>query len=953
MLIKRKLPLMIIILVTVPLLLISFIIYYFTSASLIQSGKNNITLITKLEKTVLSELINKQITEADLSAQKASVVQFLENIMKNPSDGGSNSTEVNKMNRELRKRADTLKELEHSFIVDLKGHIIADSNLIIKVNSVSDRKYFRDALGGKLNIGDTIYSRIDGSPVIVFSAPVKDSKGRIIGVFCNSFYTEYFQKYFTSSIKLGKSGFAYIMDRNDDLVAYPDKSKIGSKIADVKIRGIIDKVKMSFEKNNDTEIYNYNNEINFMSFAVIPGLNWTLAVVQDIKEVNAPAMLELYIVIGIFVLMLIFSIISSILASRSITIPVGKIIDTMNKAAEGDLASVCDYKSDNELGQLSANLNYMINELSTSYNELSEVYEDLTSTEEVLRAQYDELAESQLALTLSEERYKQSLDGINDVIWELDLITNNLFASDKWFEIMGFQCEGLDVRNIFKNGVLPKFKKPVMNSIKEHIRNRTPYFLCEFKMLTGTGEIKWLQIKGKAIADSQGKLVRCSGSLTNITPRKVAEEKVHKLAYYDELTSFPNRNTFIKELGYEIEKCNKNNSIGAVLLIDLDDFKKINVSMGHETGNMLLKAISEKINSELDKEDLLCRSGGDEFLILKKNVEDNVKLKEITLKLLKIFDNCFELQEKQVFITASIGISIFPDDGSDPDVVLKNADTAMYKAKESGKNNYQLYLEEMSKALNREIQVEDVLRNTLTDGGFYLHYQPLVELSTGRIIGTEVLLRLKTDDMGNISPMEFIPVAEKTGLILPIGNWVIKAACEQNILWAQKGYSDLRISINVSSVQIKQPNFVETVINLVRDTGISPETVEIEITESLLMDSMEANVGILKKLREFGIRTALDDFGTGYSSLNYLRMIPINTLKIDKSFIDDICFDKKQEAIVNAIIVMAHRMDIEVIAEGVESQEQLELLKEKKCDIVQGYIFSRPGSSSDIETIFS
>ena len=294
---------------------------------------------------------------------------------------------------------------------------------------------------------------------------------------------------------------------------------------------------------------------------------------------------------------------------------------------------------------------------------------------------------------------------------------------------------------------------------------------------------------------------------------------------------------------------------------------------------------------------------------------------------------------------------MFPKDGKDNNVILKNADTAMYKAKETGKNKYEFYDGEMSEGLNRYIKIEKALRDAIYNDEIYLCYQPQVELKTGRIIGTEALIRLKNNELGFVSPDKFIPVAEKSGLIIPIGEWVMKTAFKQNMKWIERGYGYKRISINVSSVQLKQSNFVDKVKKHIKEAGIPPELVEIEITESVLMESLDTNVEILRQLRKFGVRTSLDDFGTGYSSLNYLRMIPIDTLKIDKSFIDDICFNKKQEAIVDGIVNIAHNLEIEVVVEGVETPDQLHILSRKKCNIIQGYIFSKPMVAEDINDI--
>ncbi|MDP4144278.1 MAG: EAL domain-containing protein [Bacillota bacterium] len=946
MLIKRKLPLMIIILISIPLILLSILIYRFTSDSLVKCSKENIYQITKAESTGLIELINEEKKEAELSAQKASVIELLEDRMKN--NMSTYSTEALNMHKSLKERVNKLDEIQYSFIADVNGNIVSDSDGTGKILKINDRQYFMDALSGKLAISSTLRSKVDGKLIIAAAAPIRDENGNIIGVFGNCIKAEYFEK-FISKLSIGDSGYAYIVDYQGQLVAHPDKNKIGTPVDNTKLLNIINTSKDSKNDAVQMSSYNYYGKDKYIGYSTIPEVNWTLAVVQDVDEINLPAMHELYLIIGVTIIMLLLAITISIISAKSITGPIEKLINTMNKAAQGDLTSICDHQSKDELGQLSSDFNIMIQKLNLSYEELSAVYEELSATEEELRAQYDELVESQEALTLSEERYKQALDGINDAVWEWDLRTNKFFASDKWYEITGYSIKDIDILNLIKMAVLPEFQETMLKDIRNHLNKKTSAYRSEFKIITASGEVKWILNRGKLLGNSKGESLKFSGSISDITITKSAEEKVRELAYYDPLTGIPNRTTFFYQLDEAIKSCRRNYKKGAVLFIDLDDFKKINDSLGHDVGDMLLKAISNKLIKLADGKDAICRFGGDEFLILRKDVVDKMEIIQLAKGLLKIFETSFDLAGKQIFITGSIGISIFPDDGLDKSIILKNADTAMYKAKEKGKNMYQFYNAEMSKGLMRNMIIEKALRTAIPNNELYLQYQPQVEIKTGRIVGNEALVRLKNDELGFVSPGEFIPVSEKTGLIIPIGEWVMKIACWQNMKWMNKGYDSRRISINVSSRQIQQLDFVEKVKNYISELGIPPQLVEIEITESILMESLESNVEILNELRKFGVRIALDDFGTGYSSLNYLRTIPIDTLKIDKSFIDDICFNETQGAIVDGIIQMAHKMGIEVVAEGIETRDQLEVLRQKGCDIVQGYIFSKPLHANELD----
>ena len=951
MLIKRKLPLMFIVLGAVPLIFLSFIIYRFSSDSLVKSSKNHIMNTTKIESDVLNALVTGQRTEVELAAQKESVIQFLKHRLNENDTVELKKQEASKLASELNKRVKEVGYLRRSFIIDLNGNITAENNNENVGMSLTDRSYFKGAIKGKSNISEVLHSKVDGKVMVVLAAPIKDETGRIIGVFCNEFYTDFFVR-FTSNIKIGETGYAYIIGNDGKVIAHPDKNEIGNVPDNKKVQDIVKNIDSEDKSEIGMDSYTYKNHSKYVGYSYVQELKWVLVVVQNIEEVNAPARLELYVIIGITILMIILSTIISILSARSITNPISKLTESMNRASEGELTSLCEYESKNELGQLSSNFNKMIKKLGSNYQELAQLNEDISATQEEIIAQNDELIESQRKLTQSEDRYKQALNGINDVVWEIDLITQKLFTSEKWMDVIGYSLEDIHLRKLVKCIILPEYRESLFRDVKDHIILRTPNFSTELKVKTGNGEIKWILNRGNVLYDEMGKPIKLVGAITDISNNKKTEEKIQKLAFFDTLTNLPNRAAFFTELQEEIQNSKVCGSYGAILFLDLDNFKMVNDSLGHDVGDILIQKISERLSSVIEQDDMLSRFGGDEFLILKKNLKDKAHLEVLCENILTLLENSFDLSGKQVFITASIGISVFPENGDDQASILKNADTAMYKAKESGKNKYQFYNEEMSRGLIRNMLIENDLREALRNNHFFLHYQPQIDLKTGRIIGTEALIRLETENhLGFVSPREFIPVAEKAGLISSIGEWVMETACEQNASWSKKGYGNQRISINVSSLQLKQRDFVEKVERIIKTTGLLPEMVEVEITESTLMENMEKSVNVLKRLREIGVRTALDDFGTGYSSLNYLRMIPIDTLKIDKSFIDNICVQAKQEAIVDYIIKMAHEMGVEVVAEGVENEDQLKMLKAKNCDIIQGYVFSKPLAPKEIDKI--
>ena len=450
------------------------------------------------------------------------------------------------------------------------------------------------------------------------------------------------------------------------------------------------------------------------------------------------------------------------------------------------------------------------------------------------------------------------------------------------------------------------------------------------------------------IVQSNGeKLV--AGLSIDITERKNMERKISHMAYHDELTDLPNRALFNLNLDTELKNIKENKKSGTVFFIDLDNFKYINDTYGHTYGDKILFCIADRLRKYISEDLLVSRFVGDEFVVLGKNIRDRKEAEKLAKKLLNIFSEPMEIVCKKVFLTASIGISIYPNDGHTIETILQNVDAAMYAAKENGKNTFCFFETSLYESILYKTRLETALRQALENNELYLNYQPLVDSKSRRIMGVEALLRWNNPSIGNVSPVEFIPYAEETGLIISIGQWVLREACRQNKLWHDKGYEDIIVAVNISEIQLRQENFIEIVKNILAETGLDPVFLEFEITESRLMESMSTNVKILEELKKLGIKISLDDFGTGYSSLNYLKALPIDTVKIDKSFIDNICSSYDENAITEGIILLAHRIGLNVTAEGVELKEQYELLSNEQCDKIQGYIFSKPLVPEKIE----
>ena len=451
----------------------------------------------------------------------------------------------------------------------------------------------------------------------------------------------------------------------------------------------------------------------------------------------------------------------------------------------------------------------------------------------------------------------------------------------------------------------------------------------------------------------------------DVTERKKADLQIYDLAFYDQLTGLPNRQLFSKELGDVIEVSREQRQEFAVLFVDLDRFKRINDTLGHTMGDELLKAVAARLQSclraadrvvQVDKEKLgnvrLARLGGDEFVLVLSNVGSEDAVASVAHRILDSLAKPFSCEGHQFVVTPSIGVAIYPQDGETNAELLMNADSAMYKAKSAGRNTYRFFSDTMKVRSLHRLKMEDEIRRAIDKEHFELYYQPKIEIASGTIAGAEALLRWNHAKRGWISPADFIPVAEETGLILPLGKWVIRAACRQIAAWQRDPLYKTSISVNVSSQQMHSDDLVAIVRDAIADSGASATLLELEFTESLLMRDTEATIEALKSLRDIGVSLSIDDFGTGYSSLSYLKRFPIDTLKIDRSFVKDLHRDADDAAICAAILAMARNLDLKVVAEGVELKEQLDYLRRHNCDEMQGYLFSKPLPARDFETLF-
>ncbi|WP_298239574.1 cell division protein ZapA [uncultured Bradyrhizobium sp.] len=462
----------------------------------------------------------------------------------------------------------------------------------------------------------------------------------------------------------------------------------------------------------------------------------------------------------------------------------------------------------------------------------------------------------------------------------------------------------------------------------------------QYRIIDSGGQVRWLEDRARAVLDGNGRPLRIDGVSSDITERKLHEEETSWLVNHDALTGLPNRNLLNDRLGQALARARRAEQPVGVLFLDLDGFKFINDSFGHTLGDNLLKAVSTRLSGAVRDGDSVARLGGDEFVVVLENVGDAAAAEAVAQQVLQALAQPFTVGDQSLHVTTSIGISVFPEDGHSPEILLKHADVAMYRAKDQGRNGVQRYAREMSVRTDERVQLERALRLSVQAEQFELHYQPQVDLRSGAVSSVEALIRWHHPEFGKVSPARFIPLAEETGLIIPLGEWVLRQACRQLKAWHDAGRRDLTMAVNVSARQFHHQDIPRLVRRVLEETGVPPQSLELELTESVLLYNADAVIEVLRQLKAIGVSLAMDDFGTGYSSLSYLKRFPIDTIKIDRSFTTDLPQSKDAASITRAIIAMAQSLDMRTVAEGVETEDQLGFLSLNACDAVQGFYFS-------------
>jgi diguanylate cyclase (GGDEF)-like protein len=555
----------------------------------------------------------------------------------------------------------------------------------------------------------------------------------------------------------------------------------------------------------------------------------------------------------------------------------------------------------------------------------------------------ERLRRTEMSLRQSETRLARAQKIAHMGSWEWNLLTGDMYWSDELFRIFGLPSEEREALSMEWMYTLVNpldmvtFQKAVLRTIKSGSALDINY-----RILSGNGAEIVVNSQGEIEYDETGRACLLSGTTLDITARIKAESEIQQLINFDSLTGLPNRTLLHNRLNLAIAQASRNKQLCGVLMLDLDRFKHINESLGHKTGDKLLKAVGKRLQACLRDNDTLARLGGDEYVALLVGMTHEEDIAIVAKKILGAVSEPFYIEGNDIFSTCSIGIAVYPMDGEDSHTLLKHADQAMYQAKGVDRNNFQFFSHEMNNLVLERMMLDSSMRKGLERDEFFLVYQPQVDARTDRIFGMEALVRWQHPDLGLLSPDRFINLAEENGFIIPLGEWVLRSACQQNKAWQDQGFPPVRVAVNLSAKQFGQYHLEEVVAATLLETGLSAEWLELELTESVIMKDAEQNIALLNKFKEMGISLAIDDFGTGYSSLSYLKNFPISRLKIDRSFVRDLTTNPDDAAIARIIIDIAHSLNLCVIAEGVETRAQRQFLSFNNCVEMQGYLFSRP-----------
>ncbi|MFD1736717.1 EAL domain-containing protein [Bacillus salitolerans] len=830
---------------------------------------------------------------------------------------------------ELKKVVKASPFFDGGSVTDKYGGMLSDYSLdLLEYKQVSYLGYLQDFDEKKKPFLSHVITKNDSNQsILLLSVPIYNSENqlyRVVHLSIHLLKEGLFQSMF-KDLYIGSESYAYIVDQKGKLVAHPRQDLFGQDVSDNKI------VQELLAKNSGyLHVTNTLNVELYSSYQYVPEVEWGVvaqvpveSTLVSVKEFNKSLWAVSVIV------MILITILAAIHAIMTIK-PLRKLSLAVDQVASGNFELPFDtITGKDEIGILSHKFSEMIHNL------------DVTRTE---------LLQKELMLKSQKEFLQYVIDKSPSAIYIMDWEGKFTFVNEAYANILGTTSQDLvGKKELYFNPNRDDVEK-YLEINRQVMETREEIFIPDALMMDSQGNERWMQVsKTPIIENGECKHTLCFA--TDITDRIKNEEKIRYHAFHDSLTNLPNRSKFKMCLEEEIDLCLQDDTKLAVLFMDLDRFKYVNDTFGHSMGDKLLQAVSERLQNCLNERDIISRLGGDEFTVILPCIDQKEQVTSIASKLIHALAQPYQIDQLTFATTTSIGISMFPHDGEDVETLIKHADTAMYQAKEQGKNTYRFYTEEMKSLLSNKLILESHLRNAIANEEFHLHYQPKMDTKTGKMSGMEALIRWEQKDLGMISPAKFIPIAEECGLIVPIGEWVLREACLQTKKWQDAGYHPIKVAVNLSVIQLQNNSIVESVKEIITETGIDPVWLELEITESAIMKNRRATIRTLKQLKKIGVSIAIDDFGAGYSSLHYLKRFPVDTLKIDRSFISELLTDQNDTVIVSAVIALANKLGLNVVAEGVENEDQLNYLHDLHCHEVQGFLISSPLPTKEFEKL--
>jgi diguanylate cyclase (GGDEF)-like protein/PAS domain S-box-containing protein len=789
-----------------------------------------------------------------------------------------------------------------------------------------DRDWFKACMAGQNVARQALITKTSNVAALNISIPILDDSGKVVGVL--SADTNLASISDAAGISTNRDDEKiFVVDERGRVLAAPGMQK-SSSLKDISASAPVVRLMEGW--------------VGMFEFSDASGEEW---ITQTVKLPNGWSVIYQIPKIGVIdrstqvmdtaymvgAISILFMIGFAIVVARRVAKPIREMTLAADALAAGDWSRRVDCKRDNELGRLATSFNQMAGQLEAAYRQVE--------------ARSSQLQKINSEIYASEERYALAIRGANDGLWDWDVKAGCVHYSERWKEMLGCADQQIgDSLQEWFSRVHPDDLESFQSAIASHCDGVTPLFQVEHRMLHSDGRYRWMLSRGIAVRDAAGKATRMAGSQTDVTARREAEDQLLRDALHDGLTGLPNRVLFCDRLERSLTRMLRDSKHNfAVLFLDIDRFKGINDSLGHGLGDQLLVAFARRIGGLLRPSDTFARLGGDEFTILLEDPHEPDDATTVAGRLIDALKEPFDIESHEIYITTSIGIACGDSRYTRPQEILRDADTAMYRAKAKGKSRFEVFDIDMHTRAVKLLQLENDLRRAIDHQEFEVFYQPIIRMSNGRVRAFEALIRWRHPEQGLIAPGDFIPIAEETGLIVPIGWWVLEQACRQTVQWhALTPERAVDINVNLSGKQFSQPDLVDRVLGMLRDTGLDPKHLILEMTESVVMENPEATAKVLQRLKDLGVQLNIDDFGTGYSSLANLQKFPVDTMKIDRSFVAGMIDSPENAEIIRTIVHLAHSLKMNVTAEGIENPEQLAQLEMLQCESAQGFLFSRP-----------